>query len=77
MVPYAKVSPDDYEELNIDVTFLACEKQRCFNISIVNDLINEPEETFTIHLSTISTLSYLDIHPDTGEVIITDDDGNT
>ena len=49
------------------------------NVSIVNDdLISEPEEKFTISLSAVPVPPHLIlVHPATGEVVITSDDGHT
>ena len=48
------------------------------NVSIVNDdLISEPEERFIISLSAVPGSSHLIlVHPATGEVVITSDDGS-
>ena len=47
------------------------------NVTIVNDLIDEPEEKFTISLSAVPGSSHLIlVHPATGEVVITGDDGH-
>ena len=48
------------------------------NVTIVNDLIDEPEERFTISLSAVPVPPHLIlVHPATGEVVITNDDGDT
>ena len=76
--PHITVSPEDYEALNLNVTFSPCEKRRCVNVSIVDDYISEPEERFTTSLSTTPDLSHsILVHPTTGEVTITDDDGHS
>ena len=47
------------------------------NVTIVNDLISEPEEKFTISLSAVPVPPHLIlVHPATGEVVIANDDGN-
>ena len=56
------------------LTFEPCDTQSCMNVSIVNDLINEPEETFSVIL-TSSTTAPIVITSATGEIRITDDDG--
>ena len=56
------------------LTFEPCDTQSCVNVSIVNDLINEPEETFSVIL-TSSTTAPIFITSATGEIAITDDDG--
>ena len=48
------------------------------NVTIFNDLIDEPEERFTISLSAVPVPPHLIlVHPATGEVVITGDDGHT
>ena len=48
------------------------------NVTIVNDLIDEPEERFIISLSAVPVPPHVIlVHPATGEVVITGDDGHT
>ena len=78
LIYFSTVSPTDYEAVSKTVIFAPCDTQQCVNISITNDLINEPEETFTISL-TISgdaPTAFIDLTSATGEVLIYDDDGN-
>ena len=69
------VSPTDYEAVDVTLTFQPCDRQQCVNVSITDDLINEPEERFAVSL----TLS--DDNPpyvtlgSAGGIVITDDDG--
>ena len=71
------VSPTDYEAVDVTLTFQPCDRQQCVNVSITDDLINEPEERFAVSL----TLSggdnppYVTLGSATGEIVITDDDG--
>ena len=67
-------SPADYVAVDQVLTFAACESQRCVNVSLANDLVSEPEETFSLSL-TRSTRSHISITSATGVVVITDDDG--
>ena len=67
-------SPADYVAVDHVLTFAACESQRCVNVSLANDLVSEPEETFSLSL-TRSTRSHISITSATGVVVITDDDG--
>ena len=69
------VSPTDYVSVDEEVTFAACESQRCVNVRITDDLVNEPEETFSLSL-TRSTSTHISFSPVTAEVVVTDDDGN-
>ena len=43
------------------------------NVSITDDLVNEPEETFSISLNKLT--SFVALNTTVGEVLITDDDG--
>ena len=48
------------------------------NVTIVNDSIDEPEEKFTISLSAVPVPPHrILVYPVTGEVVITNDDGDT
>ncbi|CAI8057261.1 hypothetical protein GBAR_LOCUS31214, partial [Geodia barretti] len=67
-------SPADYVAVEEVLTFAACESQRCVNVRLANDLVNEPEETFSLSL-TRSTRYHISITSTTGVVVITDDDG--
>ena len=69
------VSPLDFEAVNEAVAFAPCETQRCVNVSIVDDLISEPEETFSLSLTRSSSSPFISFGLTTGQVIITDDDG--
>ncbi|CAI8057262.1 hypothetical protein GBAR_LOCUS31214, partial [Geodia barretti] len=66
-------SPADYVAVEEVLTFAACESQRCVNVRLANDLVNEPEETFSLSL-TRSTRYHISITSTTGVVVITDDD---
>lgn len=70
------VSPTDYEAVDVTLTFQPCDRQQCVNVSITDDLINEPEERFAVSL----TLSddnppYVTLGSAAGDIVITDDDG--
>ena len=69
------MSPLDFEAVNEAVAFAPCETQRCVNVSIVDDLISEPEETFSLSLTRSSGTPFISFGLTTGQVIITDDDG--
>ena len=67
---YSTVSPTDYEAVSKTVIFAPCDSQLCVN------LINEPEETFTINLSLPGDApSFIILTSATGEILISDDDG--
>ena len=66
----------DYGELDVILMFDECERRRCVNISITQDLVDELNENFTFHLNRTPDLSphiYLD--PVNGTIEIVDDDG--
>ena len=67
----------DYGGFSETLTFDTCETRCCVNVSIVEDLVDEPDEIFDYSLE--PTGSGLDpritITPDTGEVVISDNDG--
>ena len=67
------MSPSDYEAVSEVLTFALCETRHCVNVSITDDLVNEPEETFSLSLTKIS--SFVTPSTTAGEVLITDDDG--
>ena len=67
-------SPTDYVSVEEVLTFAACESQRCVNVRLANDLVSEPEETFSLSL-TQSTSSHISFTSAIGVVVITDDDG--
>ena len=70
---FALVSPSDYEAVSEVLTFAPCETRRCVNVVVTDDLVNEPEETFSLSLTKIS--SFITLSVAAGEVLITDDDG--
>ena len=67
------MNPSDYEALSEVLTFTPCETRHCVNVIITDDLVNEPEETFSLSLNKIS--SFVTLSTTAGEVLITDDDG--
>ena len=68
------VSPADYEEVSVTLSFEECEERQCVGISVVDDLINEPVETLSLSLTANPEL-HLTLHTQTSEVAILDDDG--
>ena len=56
--------------------FDECEKRRCVNVSITQDLVDEPDEFFTFHLNRTNDISpRIDLYPVVGRIEIVDDDG--
>ena len=66
----------DYEALDVILMFDECEKRRCVNVTIVQDLVDEPEEFFIFYLNRTTDLSpRINLDPVDGSVEIVDDDG--
>ena len=66
----------DYGKLDLMLMFSECEKKRCINVSILQDLVDEPDEFFTFHLNRTTDLSpHIDLYPVNGRIEIVDDDG--
>ena len=56
--------------------FDECEKRRCVNVSITQDLVDEPDEFFTFHLDRATDLSpRIELNPVDGRIEIVDDNG--
>ena len=70
----SSVSPADYGEVSVTLSFEECEERQCVGISVVDDLINEPVETLSLSLTANPEL-HLTLHTQTSEVAILDDDG--
>ena len=47
----------DYGTLDVIMMFDECERRRCVNISIIQDLVGEMDESFTFHLRRTMNLS--------------------
>ena len=66
----------DYGALDEILMFDECERRRCVNISITQDLVDEPDEFFTFHLNRTTDLSpRIELDPVNGIIEIVDDDG--
>ena len=72
------VSPMDYSSFSMTLTFDTCETHGCVNVSIVDDLVDEPDEVFVYSLGPppAGLDPRITIRPDMGEVFIFDNDGN-
>ena len=75
---FSTVDPTDYGELDMivqfDVQFDTCDVRQCANVSIVNDLVDEPEELLTELERTPGLDERIDLDPTMGTVVITYDD---
>ena len=57
------------------LTFQPCDMQKCVNVSITDDLINEPEERFAVSLTlSDNNPPYVTLGSAAGDIVITDDD---
>ena len=75
LIVFHAVSPADYDVM---LAFEPCDTQQCRNVSITNDLNNEPEERFNVSVSLTSPdniSSFITLGPVAGDIVITDDDG--
>ena len=69
------VSPLDYEVLSTTLMFAACETRRCVDVSIVDDVIVEPIETFAVTLERTPDLdSMITLNPVEEEINVIDND---
>ena len=76
-IHFSVVNPMDYLELNTILSFAACETRRCVNVTIVDDLVDEPLESFDYTLERTPGLdSRISLDPVDGVVQINDNDGN-
>ena len=64
----------DYGALNVDLMFEKCMKRKCVNVTIVDNKMNESNETFAFHLSRTTDLSpCIILGPVDGESYLIDD----
>ena len=67
----------DYGALDVDLMFEKCMRRKCVNVTILDDQLNETNETFTFHLSRTTDLSpHVILDPVNGESYLIDDDGD-
>ena len=70
------VSPMDYEAVSQVVNFAACETRQCVNVTIVDDFVDEPIESFSVTLERTPGLDMrIRLDPVDGVVEIDDNDG--
>ena len=70
------VSPSDYGAVDTLLTFAACVKRSCVNVSIVDDTILENVESFDVNLKRTPDLDRsITLAPVDGVVEIIDNDG--
>ncbi len=67
--------PDDYQTTSVILTFGEGETTKTFNVPVVNDTLDEPEETFFVKLNPLFNLFGATLGtPSTATVTIVDDD---
>ena len=64
---------EDYEELTVVLRLAPCEKKQCLNAIIIDDNVNEPQETFSLNITDIPS-SFI-LNSTATDIVITDDDG--
>ena len=71
-------SPMDYIGFSMTLPFDTCETRHCVNVSIVNDMVDEPDEVFDYIIGPppAGLDLRITIRPDMGEIFIIDEDGN-
>ena len=73
---YYAESAMDYEDVDSFLCFYPCVTRRCRTLSIVDDLVDEADETFIITLERVSGLnSRIILNPSFGEIEIADNNG--
>ena len=66
----------DYLELNSTLSFDACQTRRCIDVTIVDDLVDEPLEYFDFTLERTPDLdTRISLNPVDGRIAIIDNDG--
>ena len=67
----------DYLTLNSILTFDACQTRRCTDVTIMDDLVDEPLEYFDFTLERTPDLdTRISLNPVDGRIAIVDNDGN-
>lgn len=70
------VSPGDYDPVSTILEFGACDIRQCTEILIVDDMVMELAESFSVNLERTSDLdSSITLDPVRTDVQITDNDG--
>ena len=65
----------DYEEADVILPFDACERESCTNIIIIDDQIDEPDESFFVDLERTAGLDdRITLDPTVEEIVIQDDE---
>ena len=63
----------DYSSVPTPLKFDSCETRQCTNITIMNDMLVENTESFSVTLVRTADLdTRITLDPDVGEIVITD-----
>ena len=75
---FSTVNPMDYLELNSTLSFDACQNRSCINVTIVDDMVDEPLEYFDFTLEKTPDLdTRISLNPVDGRIAIIDNDGKS
>ena len=68
----------DYEALSTTLMFAACETQACVDVKIVDDMVVELEQIFSVALQWISNIDRkITIYPAVGRIMIANNDSKS
>ena len=65
----------DYSRKSVDLMFGPSSRKRCLLIPVLNDMVPEAPEHFSVMLSMTTPLAGVILTPDNATVVINDDDG--
>ena len=65
----------DYANTTADLRFGPSNRKRCVQIPVINDVVPETPEHFTVKLAIATPLPGIVLTPDTATIVINDDDG--
>ena len=75
-ITLSTVNHTDYSAPSVTLKFATCETRQCLNVSIMDDVVDEPEESFSYTLERLVNLDpRIILAPSAGEVFILDNDG--
>ena len=77
MQPYAYliIVSADYENTTADLRFGPSSRNQCVPIPLINDMVPEVPEHFTVMLGMVTPLPGIVLAPDIATIVINDDDG--
>ena len=69
------IASADYVSSTVDLMFGLSNNKRCVLIPVINDMVPEVSECFSVMLSMTTPLAGVVLTPDSATVVISDDDG--